>query len=310
MKNITLSGAYPFVLGFVEQLEALEDKFFILFLTMEKRTRANNAIWDVMLDFFENHPEMITKKFTAADGKKKQECLWKKLVENLNSLGFGIKPVAKWQKTFIDWKYQVRQKSAEVKTEIEKTGGGRFHKPLSDQELRLLALLGRSSTDGDGKTKEIGLSSVVSTLQSTASTSTPKSSDMDHNIDVVRSFINKEYTTATAVSSDCTEDVNILPPPTSTGTVNINNTPRSRARATPAATFSPQGFRASGNKMDEYQKETMEVLHSINNNISVLASGVQDIVQVLQMLLSQSPENNIMEESQLGEADLELEDTI
>lgn len=48
----------------------------------------------------EDHPGLATGYLTATNAKEKFKVLWKDLSWQLNSLGYGMKPVEKWQKVF------------------------------------------------------------------------------------------------------------------------------------------------------------------------------------------------------------------
>ncbi|KAG5892673.1 hypothetical protein JTB14_004870 [Gonioctena quinquepunctata] len=56
--------------------------------------RVNADHWNVLLDFAEKHPSIITHKFQGVHGRQNQTELWDELSNKLNSLGYGISPVS------------------------------------------------------------------------------------------------------------------------------------------------------------------------------------------------------------------------
>lgn len=63
-----------------------------------KRMKITTDIWDYLLDFMTEHPEMATGKFAGPAGKQGMVVLWNELAEKLNALGGGTKTSTKWQK--------------------------------------------------------------------------------------------------------------------------------------------------------------------------------------------------------------------
>ncbi|GBP06597.1 hypothetical protein EVAR_90797_1 [Eumeta japonica] len=69
----------------------------------------------------------------------------------------------KWKKVWVDWKNKTKKKAASIRTEISCTGGGASRKLiLSEQEQRLLFIIGKSAVMGRGP--EIGFQNVTLTV--------------------------------------------------------------------------------------------------------------------------------------------------
>lgn len=54
--------------------------------------------WAVILDFLEEHPELVTNKYVGHTGDRLNvNKLWQSLTTQLNCMGFGIKSTEKWK---------------------------------------------------------------------------------------------------------------------------------------------------------------------------------------------------------------------
>ncbi|KAJ8964281.1 hypothetical protein NQ314_005015 [Rhamnusium bicolor] len=67
-----------------------------MIMTFKERAADLSAL----LEFMQLHPHLATGKFVGSNGKETQRKLWKEISEILNSLGYGTKPVEKWQKVY------------------------------------------------------------------------------------------------------------------------------------------------------------------------------------------------------------------
>ncbi|XP_018563682.1 uncharacterized protein LOC111691300 isoform X2 [Anoplophora glabripennis] len=113
--------------------------------------------WKAFLDLAEENSELITNRFNGANGRLKINELWKKTTNILNSLGYGSKSTEEWRRALTDWKCKTKAKWSKVHKEMVKTGGGEYKNiMLSDNEQRLLNLMGKKNVQGD-PVKEIGL---------------------------------------------------------------------------------------------------------------------------------------------------------
>lgn len=65
---------------------------------MDRRQKTNPLQWSVFLDFAEEHPVILTKKFDSIRGKNGYNELWNEISTILNSMGFSQKTTDKWQK--------------------------------------------------------------------------------------------------------------------------------------------------------------------------------------------------------------------
>jgi len=54
--------------------------------------------WKIILEFFENNPEMVSGRASAPNAKQVIKEKWETLAAQLNSLGYTNKSVEKWQK--------------------------------------------------------------------------------------------------------------------------------------------------------------------------------------------------------------------
>lgn len=72
---------------------------FLLTMSRIKRSKKTTLYqYEIMLDFFENHPEMVTGKLTDSFTAQRREELWAELSTLLNSVNYGP------QKTPIKWR--------------------------------------------------------------------------------------------------------------------------------------------------------------------------------------------------------------
>jgi len=68
---------------------------------MEKRVKTNPSQWAAFLDFAEEHPTILTKKFEGPQGKITYDKYWRQITDILNSMGYEMKPMDKWQKVSV-----------------------------------------------------------------------------------------------------------------------------------------------------------------------------------------------------------------
>ncbi|KAJ8953383.1 hypothetical protein NQ318_023500 [Aromia moschata] len=88
--------------------------------------------------------------------------MWIELTQKLNSVGLGHKTVDKWQKSWSDYKQNLKKKAAEIDRSRKLTGGGPgSEKMLSEFDLKVLGILGESFYKGVG-VEEIGVSNILS----------------------------------------------------------------------------------------------------------------------------------------------------
>ncbi|XP_066582785.1 uncharacterized protein [Prorops nasuta] len=128
--------------------------------------RVTNEHWEVLLNFAENHPSIITNQFVGHHGKKNLRCLWEDLTKLLNSLGYGEKRLEDWKKTLVDWKSKTKAKAAKIRLHQSKTGGGeRSFIILSPFEQHLLQLMGNVAVQGDKGLNKIGVKRTASSSQ-------------------------------------------------------------------------------------------------------------------------------------------------
>ena len=56
---------------------------------------------EILISYMELHPQFATGRLSVAKAKDKFRKMWQELAANLNGLGFGERPVEKWQKVVI-----------------------------------------------------------------------------------------------------------------------------------------------------------------------------------------------------------------
>ncbi|CAH1976645.1 unnamed protein product [Acanthoscelides obtectus] len=127
--------------------------------TMDKRDfKTHPHQWSTIVDFGEEHPTIFRPQFKHGDDDARQNAIcWEKLVQSLNSMGFGFRSVEKWKMAVGRWKSKVKVKAAQLRIESQKTGGGCLNAaPLTDTEERLMKLIGWKSVTGNSNA-ELGL---------------------------------------------------------------------------------------------------------------------------------------------------------
>ncbi|KAJ8929635.1 hypothetical protein NQ314_011483 [Rhamnusium bicolor] len=125
--------------------------------------RVTNDHWNVLIQFAENHNEIITNRFHGLNGRQSCSKLWTDLTEQLNALGYGEKTTEEWKKTLADWKCKTKSKAAKIRQNQRQTGGGVPQNIviLSHNEERLLALMGTTALEGDSE-MEYGIKRTIS----------------------------------------------------------------------------------------------------------------------------------------------------
>ncbi|KAJ8932903.1 hypothetical protein NQ314_014347 [Rhamnusium bicolor] len=111
--------------------------------------KMNENHWNVLIDFMESHKEFARGQFVGPNGKTTQRKFWEELSGKLNSLGHGIRPVEKWQKSWADIKYTIKKKAFYNNQQLVATGGGpKMNKSLNIWEERAVAILGKTFHEG------------------------------------------------------------------------------------------------------------------------------------------------------------------
>ncbi|XP_077260535.1 uncharacterized protein LOC143896507 [Temnothorax americanus] len=120
--------------------------------------RTTEEHFGIILDYSEHHSELITNKFVGARGKENLHRQWQELVDVLNALQTETRTVKQWKQIVADWKCRVKKQYAELKKDFTATGGGApVMENLTDQEIRLLNIMGMTAADGDEGLQEYGL---------------------------------------------------------------------------------------------------------------------------------------------------------
>lgn len=70
-------------------------------LSFGRAPKTHPSQWAAIIDFIENHKEMVTHQFVGLNGRENYNKLWDELTTQLNSMGFGLKDSKKWQEVRI-----------------------------------------------------------------------------------------------------------------------------------------------------------------------------------------------------------------
>ncbi|XP_002043184.2 uncharacterized protein LOC6618939 isoform X1 [Drosophila sechellia] len=118
------------------------------------RTAQQDAIF---VAFMERHP-IISKNYLKGD-KQAAEAAWKRLTNELNSVGPPIKEVSEWKRVWKDWKSCIRKKITNNRLENSKaTGKGSLYQdtltPLEDAVAVICDLYDMADTINEGCPKD------------------------------------------------------------------------------------------------------------------------------------------------------------
>ncbi|CAG9762527.1 unnamed protein product [Ceutorhynchus assimilis] len=159
----SLSFSQVFVLVSIPFIYEMFIVFYSTYNYYENRynkmaSRPTPKHWEIILDWLERNPEMVSGRGIGPTGKSNLKEKWENLAITLNSLGYTNKSAEKWMKTWTDFKCNLKRKAADIKKEQNKTGGGSStSKALNEFEERALQLLG--STFIGLQVGEVGLPS-------------------------------------------------------------------------------------------------------------------------------------------------------
>ncbi|EDX08668.1 GD11923, partial [Drosophila simulans] len=118
------------------------------------RTAQQDAIF---VAFMERHP-IISKNYLKGD-KQAAEAAWRRLTNELNSVGPPIKEVSEWKRVWKDWKSCIRKKITSNRLENSKaTGKGSLYQdtltPLEDAVAVICDLYDMADTTTEGCPKD------------------------------------------------------------------------------------------------------------------------------------------------------------
>ncbi|CAI6354513.1 unnamed protein product [Macrosiphum euphorbiae] len=95
-----------------------------------------------LVSFKQEHPELHKGKFSPSFTSKHSKDLWTQISNELNSIVGATKDPSKWKKCWIDLKSNTKSKSAEIKKNSGKTGGGMNEsEELEDLENQILVII-------------------------------------------------------------------------------------------------------------------------------------------------------------------------
>ncbi|CAG9771443.1 unnamed protein product [Ceutorhynchus assimilis] len=119
--------------------------------------RLNSEHYEIIVNFAERHPEIITNKVVGLNSREKFQKVWDDLANKLNSLGYGTLTVAEYKRRLTDWKSKVKGKKASVTKSLSQTRGGQGVGTIINKlEDRLLCLIGDKAYAGDN-IQEMGI---------------------------------------------------------------------------------------------------------------------------------------------------------
>ncbi|KAK9709253.1 Myb/SANT-like DNA-binding domain [Popillia japonica] len=240
---------------------------------MSKRMKVKPTQWNIMLEFLEEHPQLITQKFDGINGREEYNKLWAELSNKLNAMGLGSKSVEKWQRSLVDWKQKVKSKAQALREEQQRTGGGDVQTPsLNDNELRLINLMGWTAIRGNGNI-ELGL-----TPTTTAATITnPKFVKLPKNHYPKNLVLTPISSTTPVISpTPITTIPKLNPLIISQESSSSNNNFSNPATNTSTPTRKRKN---NENELEEMHSELMCTLRSINSNLGRLADSADVLIK-------------------------------
>nr|CAI5851291.1 unnamed protein product [Callosobruchus analis] len=106
---------------------------------------------EMLVDFVQNHPELLSGKFTAKFTKKRAQQLWEEIMNKLNAIpGGSNKNWLQWRKSWRDMRKHVKAKRAMQRRHTETTGGGPVNPVTLDPvEEKILETLSPKEIFGD-----------------------------------------------------------------------------------------------------------------------------------------------------------------
>ncbi|XP_018577856.1 uncharacterized protein LOC108916137 isoform X2 [Anoplophora glabripennis] len=118
--------------------------------------RVNDTHWEIIFNYFQIHPNLATGRAIGPNARQIQRQQWEELANNLNALGYGTKTSEKWQKTWTDFKQNLKKKAIEIKKDQQATGGGPSNsKKFTKHEERVLSILGSSFYEENSRNVEV-----------------------------------------------------------------------------------------------------------------------------------------------------------
>lgn len=145
--------------------------------------RLNNEHYEVIVNYAEKYPVIITNKFVGLNSKEKTHKLWETLVNQLNSLGYGALSIGEYKRRITDWKSKIKAKASTNIKDITKTGGGEGTPLVITRiEQRLLSLMGDRAIVGD-KVEELGVKRKPPPLLSNALNKKKMKEESSYNIE-------------------------------------------------------------------------------------------------------------------------------
>lgn len=250
--------------------------------------------WRVILEFGEEYPEIITNKFTNhLQGKTKLKSLWDQLCMRLNSLGHGSRNVEEWKKTLADWKSKTKKKASQNIKEYEKTGGGPSCAiPLTSFEERLIALMGKTSVYGDG-TVEIGIivalkyvMSLINIICVGIKKRTQLHNVVNENIvDQFEQVDHMEHDDFQELNDVIIEEVILDHNYTQNHIIDDTNTESFENKKPKNSNMSNKSkIKLKKRTTESMHEEILQLLESMNNNISDIGVSLRDIATSLKVI--------------------------
>ncbi|CAH0721930.1 unnamed protein product, partial [Brenthis ino] len=124
--------------------------------------RTSASQFEVMIDFMERNGD-LNKSSDGPSGRLRAVDKWQELANafNLDTTGTS-KPVEKWKKVWSDLKNNTKRKASKIHRAAGGTGGGPVSKLiLTDQEQRVLSIIGPQAATGLVSVQEVSLEVII-----------------------------------------------------------------------------------------------------------------------------------------------------
>ncbi|CAG9773199.1 unnamed protein product [Ceutorhynchus assimilis] len=134
--------------------------------------------WEVLMAYMEEHKDFANGRFLGLQGRETQRKMWSTIANRLNALGYGERSAEKWQKTWADFKHNLKKKGQMINSDLHGTGGGGHSSaPFNSFELRALNIFGGKTFYAGAGSTELGILS--------PSISQPKANTTPESLDVI-----------------------------------------------------------------------------------------------------------------------------
>ena len=132
------------------QCQSMLSVFLIIMLkeTKKRRPRFAHDELDVLVDAV-GHKSVIFNKFTDVITNEKKRAAWDHITKKINAVSAVSRTTDEVRRKWQDWASCTKGKEMQRKKERQKTGGGKAEDiPVNEQEEKVLAILGKTATEG------------------------------------------------------------------------------------------------------------------------------------------------------------------